>query len=195
MIGKKQIKRIKLLTKWQKMGESGEKWEIYIIFTKLVKNPGMITFIGEYSCKMDDKGRIMLPTAFKKQLPQDEQDRFVIKPDVFEKCLVLYPVREWEKLDKMIRSRTNPFNPEHARFLRMFYHGSAEITLDASNRMLIPKRLIEYGGMGREAILAGQSGKIEIWASERYESVSRAPSDFALMAEKILGGTFIDPGS
>lgn len=155
----------------------------------------MITFIGEYSCKVDDKGRIMLPAAFKKQLPQDEQDRFVVKPDVFEKCLVLYPLKEWEKLDKLIRSRTNSFNPEHARFLRMFYHGSAEIILDASNRMLIPKRLIEYCDIGREAILAGQSGKIEIWAVNRYESASRAPSDFALMAEKILGGTFNVPGN
>ncbi len=195
MFRKKQIKSRKLLTKWQKMGKSGEKWGNYIIFTKLVKNPGMITFIGQYSCKVDEKGRIMLPTAFKKQLPQDEQDRFVVKPDVFEKCLVIYPVREWEKLDKMIRSRTNSFNPEHARFLRMFYHGSAEITLDASNRMLLPKRLIEYGGLGREAILAGQSGKIEIWSVEMYENASRAPSDFALMAEKILGGTFNDPGN
>ena len=155
----------------------------------------MITFIGEYSCKVDNKGRIMLPAAFKKQLPQDEQDRFVVKPDVFEKCLVLYPVREWEKLEKMIRSRTNPFNPEHARFLRMFYHGSAEITLDASNRMLIPKRLIEFCNIGSDAVLAGQSGKIEIWSSDSYEKVSRAPSDFAQMAEKILGGAFNDPGN
>ena len=164
-------------------------------FYAITQNPGMITFIGEYSCKVDEKGRIMLPAAFKKQLPKEAQERFVVKPDVFEKCLVLYPINEWERLEKIIRGRTNPFNQEHARFLRMFYHGSAEITLDASNRMLIPKRLIEYCNIGKDAILAGQSGKIEIWSSDKYENVSRAPSDFASMAEKILGGTFNDPGN
>ena len=137
----------------------------------------------------------MIPAAFKKQLPQRSQDRFVIKPDVFEKCLVLYPIEEWERQDKIIRGRTNPFNPEHARFLRMFYHGAAEIIPDASNRMLIPKRLTEYAGIKKEVVLAGQSGKIEIWACERYEEASRMPSDFAVMAEKILGGAFNDTES
>jgi MraZ protein len=166
----------------------------FIYFYAISQKPGMTTFIGEYSCKVDEKGRIMLPAAFKKQLPQGMQERFVIKPDVFEKCLVMYPIDEWERQEKIIRGSTNPFNQEHARFLRMFYHGSAEITLDASNRMLIPKRLTEYAGIGKDAILAGQSGKIEIWASAKYEQVSRTPSDFAAMAEKILGGTFNDPG-
>jgi len=69
-----------------------------------------------------------------------------------------------------------------------------EIIPDATNRMLIPKRLIEYAGIRKEVILAGQSGEIEIWASDRYEDASRIPSDFAIMAEKILGGAFNDTG-
>jgi MraZ protein len=155
----------------------------------------MITFIGEYTCRVDEKGRVMLPAAFKKQLPKGAQDRFVVKPDVFEKCLVIYPIEEWERQDRIIRGRTNPFNQEHARFLRMFYNGAAEVIPDATNRMLIPRRLIEYAGIRKEVIMAGQSGKIEIWASDRYEDASRIPSDFAAMAEKILGGAFNDTGS
>jgi MraZ protein len=137
----------------------------------------------------------MFPAAFKKQLPPDQQERFVIKPDIFEKCLVLYPIDEWEKQEKIIRSKTNPFKQKHSRFLRMFYHGLSEITLDASNRMLIPKRLTEFAGIGKDAVLAGQSGKIEIWSSEQYESASRISSEFPSMVEKFLGGNINDSGN
>ena len=136
----------------------------------------------------------MLPAAFKKQMPEGTQERFEVKPDVFEKCLVIYPIDEWERQEKIIRSKTNPFNQEHARFLRMFYNGAAELIPDATNRMLIPKRLLEYAGIRKEVIMAGQSGKIEVWASDRYTEASRIPSDFAIMAEKILGGAFNDTG-
>ena len=72
----------------------------------------------------------------------------------------------------------------------MFFSGTAEVSLDANNRMLIPKRLLEYAKVKNEVVLAGQSGRIEIWASEGYDTVSAADGDFASMAEKILGGTF-----
>jgi MraZ protein len=152
----------------------------------------MVTFIGEYTCKVDTKGRIMFPSAFKKQLPAESRDKFVVKRDIFETCLVLYPLQEWERQNRIIRSRTNPYNKEHNRFLRLFYHGTAELALDASNRILIPKRLIEFSSIRKEVILAGQHGKIEIWASELYSKVSIEAPDFASLAEKILGGAMND---
>ena len=147
----------------------------------------MVTFIGEYSGKVDAKGRIMFPAAFKRQLPAGAQERFVLKRDIFTKCLILYPLEEWELQVKLIRSRTNPYNKEHNMFLRKFFQGTAEIILDSNNRILIPKRLGEYADIGKEIILAGQPGKIEIWAVEKYSEVSRIDDDFAEMAEKILG--------
>ena len=75
----------------------------------------------------------------------------------------------------------------------MFFSGTAEVSLDANNRMLIPKRLLDYAGIGAEVVMAGQSGKIEIWASEKYGGVSDVDENFAAMAEKILGGTFEEP--
>ena len=68
-----------------------------------------------------------------------------------------------------------------------------EVTLDANNRMLLPKRLMEYAGIEDEVVLAGQSGKIEIWASDQYGKVSAVDDDFAAMAEKILGGSIDEP--
>ena len=152
----------------------------------------MITFIGEYTCKVDAKGRIMLPSAFKRQLPATTPDKFVVKRDVFEKCLVMYPIEEWERQNRIIRKNTNPFNQEHSRFLRMFYQGTAELILDSNSRFLIPKRLMDFAEIGKETVLAGQYGKIEIWAEKQYGKVSDEEPDFASLAEKILGGALND---
>lgn len=149
----------------------------------------MITFIGDYHCKLDSKGRVALPAAFRKQMAADLADGFVIKRDVYDKCLVLYPMKEWERQNQQIRKRTNPFNKEHNRFLRMFFSGTAEVQPDATQRILIPRRLLDYAGIDDEAVLAGQYGKIEIWSPSDYENFTRADDEFAILAEKILGGS------
>jgi MraZ protein len=149
----------------------------------------MATFIGDYTCRVDTKGRIILPSAFKKQMPAAAMDKFVVKKDVFEKCLVLFPMDEWDRQNSIIRSRINPYNKEHSRFLRGFYKGTAEIVMDASNRLLIPRRLLELVGVDGEAVLAGQDGKIEIWSKKLYDGQAGEADDFALLAEKILGNT------
>jgi MraZ protein len=153
----------------------------------------MINFIGDYTVKLDPKGRLSFPAAFKKQIREAAQDGFVLKRDVFENCLILYPMEEWERQNRIIRARTNPYNKEHARFLRMFFSGTAEVTLDANNRMLIPRRLLDYASITNEVVMAGQSGRIEIWSSEVYGTVSAADDEFAAMAEKILGRSFDEP--
>jgi MraZ protein len=147
----------------------------------------MVTFIGEYSGKVDAKGRIILPAAFKRQLSAGTQDRFVLKRDIFVKCLILYPIEEWELQVKLIRSKTNPYSQEHNMLLRKFFQGTAEIILDSNNRILIPKRLAEFAEIGREIILAGLPGKIELWAIDKYEEASRIDDDFAEKFERILG--------
>jgi len=148
----------------------------------------MTTFIGDYNCRVDEKGRVTFPSSLKKQMDAASQNRFVVKKDIFEQCLVLYPIEEWERQNAIIRSKVNPYNKEHNKFLRNFYRGSAEIILDGNNRLLIPKRLLELAEISKEAILAGQYGKIEIWSKELYEAVEESNEDFAALAEKIMGG-------
>ena len=72
----------------------------------------MITFIGEYTCKLDAKGRVILPSSFKKQMTGTDPDRFVIKKDIFVKCLVLFPYAEWERQNKILRKKINPYKKE-----------------------------------------------------------------------------------
>lgn len=148
----------------------------------------MTQFIGDHTCKIDAKGRLMLPSAFKKQLSPNDSDRFVIKKDIYEKCLILYTMAEWERQNKLIRERLNPYNKEHNKFLREFFKGTAEVSLDASNRILVPKRLLELIAASKELVLAGQYDKIEIWSREAYETIGDDQDEFANLADKILGG-------
>ncbi len=166
------------------MVESGK---FFCYFTPRKNDDVVATFIGDYPCKVDEKGRIMFPSAFKKQLPESEQDRFIVKKDLFEKCLVLYPIDTWEKQNELLRSKLNAFNRDHNRFMREFYKGTAEIVLDATNRMLIPKRLLELVSVERDVVLAGQDGKIEIWAKSLYENIGSNDDEFTRLAERIMG--------
>ena len=155
----------------------------------------MTIFIGDYTCKIDAKGRVMLPSAFKKQMPTAAQDKFVVKKDIYEKCLVLYPMDEWERQNELIRKSINPYNREHSRFLREFYKDTAEIELDSNNRFVIPARLLTLVDIDKEkdVVLAGQLGKIEIWAKDLYDTSGDGMGDFGTLAEKILGGNINKP--
>jgi MraZ protein len=152
----------------------------------------MATFIGDYACKVDVKGRIILPAAFKKQMPADAQDRFVVQKDIFEKCLVLYSIEDWEQQLKRIRKRINPYNREHNTFLRNFYKGTAELSLDNNNRLLVPKKFMEMIAAERDVVLAGQDGRIEIWAADAYDRIDLPAENFANLAEKLLGGNLTE---
>jgi len=154
----------------------------------------MATFIGEYTCKVDTKGRIILPMTFKKQMPSGAQDHFVVRKDIFENCLVLYSIEDWNRQLEKIRRRINPYNREHNMFLRNFFKGTAELLLDGNNRMLIPKRLLDMIGAERDVVLAGQDGRIEIWAAAVYDKIDMPSGDFANLAEKLMGGTITEPG-
>ena len=147
----------------------------------------MATFIGDYTCKVDVKWRIILPAAFKKQMPADADDHFVVRRDIFENCLVLYSGEDWNRQIEKIRKRLNPYNREHNMFLRNFFKGTAELALDNNNRLLIPKRMLELIGADRDVVLAGQDGRIEIWAADGYEKIDLPANEFANLAEKLLG--------
>ncbi|MFT3740267.1 MAG: division/cell wall cluster transcriptional repressor MraZ [Breznakibacter sp.] len=148
----------------------------------------MVTFVGDFEVKTDDKGRIVLPSAFKKVLGANGDERFVVRKDLYETCLVLFPYVEWEQELNRIRERLNPYNREHSRFLRDFFKGSAEVTLDGNGRFLVPKRLMELAGIDREVVLVGVDKKIEIWDKTKYENSGMDSEELASLAEKFLGG-------
>ena len=147
----------------------------------------MAGFVGDFQCKVDAKGRISFPSALKKQMDASSDGRFVLKKDLFEACLVLYPIEEWERKSEQLRRKLNPYNKKHNQFLRNFFKGSAEVMLDGNGRLLLSRRLMEQVDIAQEVVLAGQYDKIEVWAADQYEAIDDAPDDVAAMAEELLG--------
>ena len=145
----------------------------------------MTNLVGEYECRLDDKGRIILPAGLKKQIPQEAQDRFVINRG-FESCLALYPMNEWKVISDEV-NRLNLYNRKNRNFTRYFYRGASELTLDSANRLLLPKTLLSYAGIRRDVILFAFSNRIEVWAKDKYESLmTDEPEDFAQLAEEVM---------
>ncbi len=151
----------------------------------------MSTFIGDFVCKADPKGRFVLPAAFKREM-NGGGDRFVVRKDFFENCLVMFPYLEWEQELARIRSKLNLYNKEHNSFYRELFRGSAEISFDAAGRILIPKRLIETIGSPKEVVMLGVDSKIEIWDQTIYANNKLGDEAIGDLAGKILGGGLPD---
>jgi MraZ protein len=145
----------------------------------------MASFIGEYQAKVDAKGRAMFPAPFRKQLG-DGPEEFVVNRG-FEKCLVVYPKKEWDAISKKINS-LNPFKAENRNFIRLFNNGATLVTLDAAGRLLLPKELMKYASIESEIYFAANGKKIEVWSKEAYDQVMSADAEnFAALAEKVMG--------
>lgn len=153
----------------------------------------MAYLIGEYDCKLDTKGRFVLPAGLKKQLMPDDQERFVISRG-FEKNLTLYPDSEWQKISREVNS-LNLYNKKNRDFVRYFFRGSTELSADSANRLLLPKSLLDYAGIDKEVVLFAYGQRIEIWAKDAYEQMmNNEPEDFSALAEEVMGKVNSEPG-
>ena len=147
----------------------------------------MLNLIGTYECKVDAKGRLMLPAAFKKQLSPVLQDGFVLKRSVFQKCLEIYPMAEWTALSQKVNS-LNRFNRKNDEFIRRFNAGVKLIEIDGTGRLLIPKDLVAFGAIKKSIVVNAAIGILEIWDKALYEkAIDDAADDFAALAEEVMG--------
>ena len=129
----------------------------------------------------------MFPSAYKKQLASILQDGFVLKRSVFESCLELYPMKEWNDTMAEI-NKLNKFRKKNNDFIRRFTAGVKVIELDASGRMLIPKNLCDFAGIKKQIVMSSSVNIIEIWDKDRYEkAIDDAAADFADLAEEVMG--------
>lgn len=151
--------------------------------------------IGEYECKLDTKGRMVVPAALKRQLPDVERDGLVVNRG-FEKNLVIYTRAEWNKILKQL-SKLNQFQPKNRDFVRKFMSGATELMLDSAGRVLLPKGLLEYAEVGNELVLACNLEKIEVWSKVKYEEQLGAISedDFSDLAAQVMGGFDLEGGA
>lgn len=148
----------------------------------------MTGFLGEYEATLDAKGRFLLPAGFKKQLPQEESNRYVINRG-FEKCLTLYPMKKWEPLFAKI-SGLNEFDPKQREFKRAFLNGATYVEPDTVGRILLPPSLKAYAELQKDIVLMATGDKLEIWDSNKYKQFFDSISSDALseLGKDVLGG-------
>ena len=148
----------------------------------------MIQLIGEFECKLDAKGRMVVPAALKRQLPDAEREGLVVNRG-FENNLVIYTKDEWNKKMQQL-SKLNQYNAKNRNFIRQFMRGATELSLDSAGRVLLPKGLLEYAKIQADVVLACQFDKIEVWSKAEYDAMMDADmgDDFASLAEEVMGG-------
>jgi MraZ protein len=145
------------------------------------------TIIGTYECKVDAKGRLLLPAPLKKQLASSLQNGFVLKRSVFQPCLELYPMNEWDVMMQKI-NKLNRFVKKNNDFIRRFTAGVKVVEIDALGRLLVPKDLVMYASIAKEVVFSSAVNIVEIWDKDLYEkSISGEDVDFADLAEEVMG--------
>lgn len=144
----------------------------------------MAFFTSEFECKLDTKGRLVLPAKIKANLPEVSSNELVLRKG-FESNLTLYPMLEYKKLHNRISSLSD-FNPEQRRLKRMFFKSIAQVELDSAGRILIPKAMLAHASIEKEALLIGVGNYIEIWNPDVLESESIPDADMSELAQKYL---------
>lgn len=129
----------------------------------------MSGLIGEYYCKLDDKGRLSLPSKLRAQIPEAAGNVLVVNRG-FEKCLVLYTKEDWLKETEKLNAVDDFMSPEIRRFKRIFTNGANLIPIDNASRILMPKKLLEYAALEDDVVLSAFGNKVEIWSKDLYES-------------------------
>ena len=147
----------------------------------------MVNLIGTYECKADAKGRVVLTAALKKQLLPIVGQGFVLKRSVFQPCLELYPMSEWNVLMAKV-NKLNRFVKKNNDFIRRFTAGVKVVELDGSGRLLIPKDLIAFAKISKNVVFSSAVNIVEIWDKDKYEeAIDSATVDFADLAEEVMG--------
>jgi len=148
-------------------------------------------FLGNIEAKIDAKGRAFLPATFRKVLQAAGEERLVMRKDVFQPCLVLYPESVWnEQMDDM-RRRLNRWNKQQQQVFRQFVAEVELLTLDGNGRFLIPKRYQRMAGIELDIKFTGMGDTIEIWSNSKLSEQQMSPEDFEAALENLMGG---DPG-
>ena len=147
----------------------------------------MIRFLGNIEAKTDTKGRVIIPAGFRKQLQAVSEERLVLRKDVFQNCLVLYPESVWFATQNQLRQRLNKWNAKHQQIFRQFVSDAEIMVPDGNGRILLPKRYLQMAGIQNDVRFIGMDNTIEIWAKEYTERPFMASEEFSEALQDILG--------
>lgn len=143
-------------------------------------------FLGNIEAKADAKGRVFLPAVFRKVMQGTGGEAMVLRKDVFQQCLVLYPEREWNRQMDILRSRLNRWDSRHQQIFRQFVAEAEVVTLDGNGRFLIPKRCSDAAGLGPEVRFIGMGDTIEIWAAQPAREAFMPAEEFGRALQELM---------
>ena len=146
----------------------------------------MIRFLGNIEAKTDTKGRVFIPASFRRQLQAASEERLVLRKDVFQECLVLYPESVWFSTQNELRQRLNKWNARHQQIFRQFVSDAEIMVPDGNGRILLPKRYLQMAGIQSDVRFIGVDNTIEIWAKEKAEQPFMSPEEFGEALQEML---------
>jgi MraZ protein len=142
-------------------------------------------FRGQFTYSIDSKGRIAIPAKLRKHISADSNETFVMTRGL-SNCIDLYPLDEWQKIEESLLN-LNTFQPDDARFIRMFVQFAAEDVMDGQSRIMIPSTLITYAKIENEVLILGALKKIEVWNPKVYEEyLLQSPQTYEEIAAKVM---------
>lgn len=171
------------------MGNCGEN-EIISLLLPLKKTTQVImsSFIGKYEVKADVKGRIFIPSSYRKLLPEGEKERVVLRRDIENDCLIIFPEHIWNEKLSDFKSRLDEWNPVDQLILMQFVSEAEWLDIDSQGRVLISKKnMVTIGVENSEVLFVGMIDRFAVWSKSRYENSKMSPVNFAaLMKEKMM---------
>ena len=144
-------------------------------------------FLGNIEAKTDVKGRAFLPAVFRKVLQASGSETLILRKDIFQPCLVLYPESVWNEQQDTLRRRLNRYNAQHQQIFRQVVSEVELVTLDGNGRFLIPKRYLQMAGIQQDVKFIGMDDTIEIWANDKVEATKMSSEEFGKALENIMG--------
>ena len=143
-------------------------------------------FLGNIEAKTDAKGRAFLPAVFRKVLQASGEECLVLRKDVFQKCLVLYPESVWNERLDLLKAQLKPWKQAHQQILRQFVSEAEVVVLDGNGRFLISRRLQKIAEINQDIQFIGMDNTIEIWSPENLQNTLKPEEEFGIEFENIM---------
>jgi MraZ protein len=143
-------------------------------------------FLGNIEAKTDAKGRAFLPAVFRKVLQASGEECLVLRKDVFQKCLVLYPESVWNERLDLLKAQLKPWKQAHQQIFRQFVSEAEVVVLDGNGRFLISRRLQKIAEINQDIQFIGMDNTIEIWSPENLQNTFKPEEEFGIEFENIM---------
>jgi len=148
----------------------------------------MISFSNIYPATVDDKGRVVVPSSFKKEMGEALELEYVVEKDVYDQCLNIYPYSTWQiKVDRL-RHRLNMDDPIQSKMISRYYEEIVKVSMAENGRLNIPSEMLEYAGIKKEAVFTGQGSRMRLWEPTRHKASRLSDEDYSRLYKELLGG-------